>query len=533
MKKSNIITLFSALVIGCTMSSCNQQQQRSTTEVLGNEVTITKEVLMDKIKGGWAGQTIGCTYGGPTEFRYPGTLIQNNIPIEWPEHYIKWYYNNFPGLYDDIYMDLTFVEVFERCGLDAPVDSFALAFAHADYPLWHANQAARANILKGIMPPASGDWKHSAHADDIDYQIEADYAGLMSPGMPNSANAISDKIGHIMNYGDGWYGGVYVGTMYSLAFIYDNVETIVSEGLKAIPERSRFYRCIADVIEWHKQYPNDWKQAWAEVEKKYDEDLSCPEGIFQPFNIDAMLNSAYVVIGLLYGQGDFARTIDIATRCGQDSDCNPATAGGILATIIGYSNIPEYWKNNLHEVEDLNFEYTTISLNKTYSMSFKHALQMIERNGGKVNDNEVIIKTQKIEPVRFEQSYPDLYPVKVNKYGKSRGFGPSSGVTIAEIGNIEFNGCGIIICGEVRAEDQDYAAQVEVYLDGNKISTEALAADSKRRNLEVYYNPQIELGHHTLSFKWINPAKGATINVSKSIIFSNKPVINQLAPINQ
>ena len=32
-------------------------------------VTLKKDVLMDKIKGGWAGQTIGCTYGGPTEFR--------------------------------------------------------------------------------------------------------------------------------------------------------------------------------------------------------------------------------------------------------------------------------------------------------------------------------------------------------------------------------------------------------------------------------------------------------------------------------
>ncbi|MCO7111845.1 ADP-ribosylglycohydrolase family protein [Bacteroides uniformis] len=47
---------------------------------------------------------------------------------------------------------------------------------------------------------------------------------------------------------------------------------------------------------------------------------------------------------MLYGEGDFTKTIDISTRAGQDSDCNPASAAGILGTMIGYSNIPEYWK---------------------------------------------------------------------------------------------------------------------------------------------------------------------------------------------
>lgn len=87
-------------------------------------------------------------------------------------------------------MDLTFVEVFDRLGLDAPVDSIAMAFATAEYRLWHANQAARYNILNGIMPPESGHWLNNPHADDLDFQIEADFAGLMNPGMPNSASEI-------------------------------------------------------------------------------------------------------------------------------------------------------------------------------------------------------------------------------------------------------------------------------------------------------------------------------------------------------
>src|SRR3954464_13154663 len=217
-------------------------------------ITISNEVLKDKIKGGWAGQTIGVTFGGPYEFKYNGTFIQDYQPLYWDDGYIKKTMLENPGLYDDLYMDLTFVDVFEKYGLDALVDSFAQAFAHAGYALWHANQAARYNILNGIKPPQSGYWKNNPHADCIDYQIESDFAGLMSPGMPNTASQISDKIGHIMNYGDGWYGGIYVGAMYTLAFTSNDIPYIINEALKTIPKQSEFYQCIADVINSYEKY---------------------------------------------------------------------------------------------------------------------------------------------------------------------------------------------------------------------------------------------------------------------------------------
>src|SRR5450432_3163305 len=193
--------------------------------------------LKDKIMGGWAGQTIGVTFGGPYEFRFQGSFIGDYQPLLWYDGYLKETMLNNPYLYDDLYMDLTFVDVFEKYGLDAPVDSFALAFARAGYNLWHANQAARYNILQGLRPPLTGNWKNNPHADCIDYQIESDFAGLMSPGMPNTASAISDRIGHIMNYGDGWYGGVFVGAMYAIAFGSNDIHYIITEALKTIPEQ--------------------------------------------------------------------------------------------------------------------------------------------------------------------------------------------------------------------------------------------------------------------------------------------------------
>jgi len=86
-------------------------------------------------------------------------------------------------------------------------------------------------------------------------------------------------------------------------FIFDDVELIVTEGLKSIPVESDFYKCINDVIDWYHEYPDDWKRTWFEVEKKWSSDIGCPDGVFTSFNIDAKLNAAYIIIGMLYGKG--------------------------------------------------------------------------------------------------------------------------------------------------------------------------------------------------------------------------------------
>ena len=510
MKKNLILIQCVSLALCIPLVSCNQQT-KETKKSVPAELTITKQQLLNKIKGGWAGQTIGCTYGGPTEFKFCGTMIQDYVPIFWNDGVIKWYYENAPGLYDDVYMDLTFVDVFERLGLDAPVDSFAMAFAHAGYSLWHANQSARYNILNGIMPPASGDWLNNPHADDIDFQIEADHCGLMSPGMPNAASEVADKIGHIMNYGDGWYGGVYVSNMYALSFVSDDINFIVEEALKSIPEQSRFYQCMNDVIRWHKAYPDDWKRTWFECERKWSEDVGCPDGVLVPFNIDAVINSAYILIGLLYGEGDFAKTLDIATRCGQDSDCNPASAGGILGTILGYDKIPAYWMKNLKEVEDMNFAYTNISLNKTYQMSFNQALKMIERNGGKVDGENVTIKCQQPKPVRYEKGFDGLFPVERRGINKK----------IADLDSIAFEGTGIVVTGYISSPDKNYVGKMEAYVNGKLAETINLPVDYAKRRNDLFWKEQLPKAKYALTFKWLNPQPDATINFREAIVYSD------------
>lgn len=506
-------TIWIAAAITLMLSGSCSSPTKKIKEPARKTFLITAERLMDKIKGGWAGQTIGCTYGGPTEFKYNGTIIQDYVPILWPDHYIKWWYEHAPGLYDDVYMDLTFVNVFDRLGLDAPADSFAVAFANAGYTLWHANQAARYNILQGLMPPASGHWLNNPHADDLDYQIEADYAGLMSPGMPNTASEISDKIGHIMTYGDGWYGGVYIGAMYSLAFISDDIEFIVTEALKTIPEKSNYYQCMSDVIRWHKEFPDDWKRTWFECERKWTEEVGCPDGVFMPFSIDAVINSAYILIGLLYGEGDFYKTMDIATRCGQDSDCNPASAAGILGTILGYNLIPDRWLDNLKEVEDMNLAYTDISLKKAYQMSFNHALQMIGRNGGTINGQEITIICQHPVPVRYEKSFEGLYPIeRINLYKE-----------IQDVQEVKTTGTGVVFKGFVQCPDDKYVAKVEMYMDGELTETANLPASYLKRRNELFWKYRIPKGEHVFTFKWLNPVSNASVKFNDALVYSDMP----------
>lgn len=481
-------------------------------------ITISKEQLKDRIKGGWAGQTIGVTFGGPYEFRFNGTFIGDYQPLKWYDGYLKHTMINDPGLYDDLYMDLTFVDVFEKYGLDAPVDSFANAVARAGYPLWHANQACRYNILQGIKAPGSGHWKYNPHADCIDYQIESDFAGLMSPGMPNTASAISDKIGHIMNYGDGWYGGVYVGAMYTLAFTSSNIQYIVKEALKTIPAQSEFYKCINDVIGWYKQYPGNWKQTWFRVQEKWADDIGCPDGVFAPFNIDAKVNAAYVVIGLLYGQGDFTKTLEITTRCGQDADCNPSSAGGILGTMLGYSNIPAYWKMGLKAAEEIDFKYTAMSLNKVYDVGYRHALMNIEKNGGKVSSDRVTIKTQSPVPVRFEKSFAGLYPTD-----------RIAPVWQSEKNMIEFTfeGTGFVVRGETVDWDDQTTGNIyhaELYIDGKLEDTPKLPAALNGRRTDICWKYDLPKGKYHVKLSIPDLPAHKHFTVRDAIIYSDIPV---------
>jgi hypothetical protein len=490
-------------------------------------VTISTESLKDKIKGAWAAQTIGVTYGFPVEFRFQSALVPDDHELPWYDGYLFKTMDETPGVYDDIYMDLTFVQVFEDEGIDAPSQSFADAFANADYSLWFANQVARYNVLKGYSPPQSGHWMNNPAADDIDFQIEADFAGIMSPGMVNSAVEISDRVGHIMNYGDGWYGGVFIASMYSLAFVNDDIEGIVREALEIIPAQSDFYKIIADVLALHDENPDDWKFAWQGIHDKWSDTDLGPTGLLSPFNIDAKINAAWVVLGLLYGDGDFSRTMEIATRAGDDADCNPASAAGILGAINGYSGIPDFWKQGLAEVESMDFAYTTISLNDAYDMSYRHALELIRRGGGTVNGDNITIQLQNAETVAFEDSFENHFPKERRPLTDSTNTQGDGQLVLSDSYTFDFEGIGFALLGTAQTDAElDYTFEADIYIDGNIVETVRWPTKFTKRRFYLAWKFALADREHRVEVKLRNPTEAARVVIEGLVVYGDELVAN-------
>ena len=367
---------------------------------------ICVDEYVDKMKAGWIGQMAGVGWGGPTEFRYKGVIIPADDMPQWRPELI----NQFRQ--DDIYVEMTFLRTLELHGFDVSIRQAGIDFANSGYPLWHANRAGRDNLRSGIAPPDSGHPEFNKHADDIDYQIEADYAGLIAPGMPNVAIQLGETFGRLMNYGDGLYGGQFVGGMYAEAFFEDDVVKIVEAGLRCIPEASQFHECISDVLAWYEDYPDDWAKTWQLINEKYHLNpdyrrFSC-SGAESEFNIDAKINGAYIVMGLLYGRGDPDETIVISTRCGQDSDCNPSNAGGILFTTIGFEALPEKFKTALDP--EGKFSHTPYNFPTLIDVCERLVREAVVNSGGKIEvddeGNEVfVIPRQEPYPGRLEQCW--------------------------------------------------------------------------------------------------------------------------------
>ncbi|HUT34855.1 MAG TPA: ADP-ribosylglycohydrolase family protein, partial [Planctomycetota bacterium] len=352
------------------------------------------------------GQMAGVGWGAPTEFKCKGKIIPEAQMPKWNPGMI----NQFNQ--DDIYVEMTFLRSLEVYGLDVPIRQAGIDFANSGYNLWHANRAGRDCLRSGIAPPDSGHPKFNHHADDIDYQIESDYSGLIAPGLPNTVVELGEKFGRLMNYGDGVYGGQLFGAMYAEAFFESDPVKIVEAGLKCIPQGSQYAECIRDVVEWYKKDPKDWAEAWKLINEKYHENAdyrkaSCsgPKG---EFNIDAKINGAYVVMGVLYGERDLDQTILISTRCGQDSDCNPSSAAGVVFTTVGYEKLPERFTSALNP--EGKFSHTPYNFPTLIAVCEKLARQAVVRAGGKIEKDErgeevFLIPVAAPKPTALEQCW--------------------------------------------------------------------------------------------------------------------------------
>jgi len=373
----------------------------------------------DKMMAGWIGQMVGVGWGAPTEFWY----MEEIIPLEDVPAWVPEKANVHEQ--DDLYVEMTFLRSMELYGLDVSIKQAGIDFANSAYLLWHANKAGRDNLRKGIAPPNSGHPAFSDHSDDIDYQIEADFSGLIAPGLPNMVIALGEKFGRLMNYGDGLYGGQFVGGMYAEAFFEDDPLKLVQAGLSCIPEGSQYAEAVRDVIRWHSEHPDDWEATWGLIQDKYHYNPdyrrhSC-SGIADKFNIDAKINGAYIVMGLLYGDRDLDQTTIIAMRCGQDSDCNPSNAAGVMFTTVGYSNLPERFTSGLDL--ETKFSFTEYNFPQLIDICEILATEAVTRAGGRVEINSegeevFVIPVVSAVPGKLEQSWAPG-PLSENEFNRA------------------------------------------------------------------------------------------------------------------
>lgn len=481
---------------------------------------LTLAELEDKIRGGWAGQMIGVAYGAPTEFKACGKI--GDWELSWNPDQVENAIHQ-----DDLYVEMTFARVMDTIGLDATSAHYGEAFKTSQYHLWHANAAARRALNRGIKAPMSGHPKYNVHANDIDFQIEADFIGLMCPGLPNAVVRFADRVGRVMNYGDGLYGGMFVGGMYAAAFFENDPRRVVEAGLQCLPPRSGYAQVIQDVLNWHAETPNDWRRVWQKLQEKWDKHDACPDGALAPFNIDARLNGAYIAIGLLFGNKDFGKTMEISTRCGQDSDCNPSNAAGVLGVILGYSGIPDIYKAGIPKLADKKFDFTDYSFNEICQSTLKRALAVVKRYGGRVTDTAISVPQQSPKTPKLEQWNPGIPDKRVSIHDAVWTFNgqwrAESNAMVAEgPGNeaiLKFDGVAVVLIG---ALTQD-GGQARVFLDNRRPEmADAYIVDRTHDNA-LWHVYGLRQGPHTLRLVTTGSAdprsKGTKVSLQGAVIY--------------
>jgi ADP-ribosylglycohydrolase len=490
------------------------------------EISIAE--LRSKIRGAWAGKCIGVAEGFPTEFRFQGKLVPPEKMPQWKPAMVREALRQ-----DDLYVQMSFARVLDDKGLDATTADFAAMHRDSKFSVWHASQASRRALRRGASPEECGTPKWNAHGNDIAFQINADFAGLMCPGLPQASNDLIGRAAAVTCWGDGQYGGQFVAGMYAAAFFPTDVRKVVEFGLACVPPDSDYAKSIADVLAMSKQ-EKDWTIVWQRINEKWDNQDRCPYGALEPLNIDAKINGAYLAIGLLYGGDDFWRTVEIATRCGQDSDCNPSTAAGIWAAMRGYDAIPPQYTSGLADIASDKFVYTDYTFDSIVESSVNRAIAMVEKTGGRRDGDKLIIAIQAPTPRKaphYEIGKPgerigcddprwtwtgEWKRIDTNKSGMEK-LATAKGAEA----KIEFEGTGALICGPYLGA----GGTADVYIDGKLDRTIDVWTDENRRSAmeNVWHRFDLPAGKHTVRLvvrgEKFRESTGAEIRIRDLIVY--------------
>ena len=82
-----------------------------------------------------------------------------------------------------------------------------------------------------------------------------------------------------------------------------------------------------------------------------------------------------VAASLMYGEGDYGKSVCMAVETGFDTDCNGATVGSVIGMAKGTSGIPEYWTKPVNDsLKTSIFGVGTVKISDCAKKTMEHII---------------------------------------------------------------------------------------------------------------------------------------------------------------
>lgn len=345
--------------------------------------------LESKIHGAWVGRICGCLLGKTVEGICTDELLPflretKNYPLhryilrsDLRDDIIEKYKFSFASreyadtiagapVDDDTNYTVLYQQIIENYGKDfTPFDVSRAWLGYQPKDSYcTAERVAFCNFVKGFEPPESALYQNP-YREWIGAQIRADYFGYINPARPALAAEMAWRDASISHVKNGIYGEMFVAAMLAIAAETSNIRDIILGALAEIPYTSRLYEQIMSVLDgFDNGLPKE--QCFRTIHKKYDEYNSHDWCHTIP-------NAMIVVASLLYGQGNYAKSICMAVETGFDTDCNAATVGSVLGMANGITSIPDSWIQPLHDtLHTTIFGIGTVKISDRVRLTLKH-----------------------------------------------------------------------------------------------------------------------------------------------------------------
>lgn len=328
----------------------------AVSDLHAKERVISHDELMDKLSGFWNGQLLGNYMGFPFENLY----VDEPVPVLVDRVYTANYDGDpalkinskdrrghipvlasaLRGAFSDDDTDIEFVTLHavEKYGLDITYPEITQIWkTHINDYIWVANREARNLMDRGLIAPDTGRKENNKHWFQIDPQLVNEIWSAFYPGMTEQAAERALWGARITNDDWGTHPTIAYGAMISAAFFESDVQKLVQIGIDAVPNEGPFAEGIRDVVKWHAQ-DGDWRATRKKIHDKY---YAYKKGSYEaPVSVvSSLVNGLTGILAVLYGEGDYMKTVGIATSAGYDCDNQAATAGGLMGVLNGFSGI--------------------------------------------------------------------------------------------------------------------------------------------------------------------------------------------------